>query len=687
MNLLLRLFLLFAGITAQAQPISGADSLEALLPGAGYDKQTEILYRLSGLYQPVDIGKSIDYDLRNLELQREAGDIGEQSNVLNNLGISHYMIGDYGAALDYFEQSLKLRQQFHDTANIVKTLNNLGVISQIAGDFDQALAYLRRSLIFKMQLNDTLSTAKTLNNIGVIYKDVGKLTDAQRFLTQALQRYRWVNDSSGIAAALNNLGQVAEGMDKIDSALIYFENSLEIKRQIGDRRGLANTLNNIGLIYGNQGKTDEALKHFTEAMVIRRQLNDNFGLASVMNNMANLYLTMGENRKALELFRNSLMISRSENLLGVTLRNYAGISGYFEKTGRSDSALFYHKLYASLKDTIFNQDLKQEIVDLKNRYETEKGKKEIEILRQKNEIQQLQIENDRKQKIQYVTVIFLLFFGSVTMVLYMQYRNNRNLNKQLRSMNAELEARVKIRTAELEEANATRDRFFSIIAHDLKNPFNSLLGFTEILDNDYTELGDYKRREISRYLRESAESVYRLLENLLEWSSAQTGRLQINAQRIDLEKLAVESMEQIRLTAARKGVSLKLETTGTVLAVADEDMLRTVFRNLLSNAVKFTSRSGNVAISAAYRTDKKKKWAVVSIADTGTGIRPEEIKRIFHLTENKPTKGTDNEPGTGLGLPLSYEFIRLNGGSLHVESTWGKGSRFYFMLPAAATDS
>ncbi len=687
MNLLLRLFLLFAGITAQAQPISGADSLEALLPGAGYDKQTEILYHKIGLYQPVDIGKSIDYDLRNLELQREAGDIGEQSNVLNNLGISHYMIGDYGAALDYFEQSLKLRQQFHDTANIVKTLNNLGVISQITGDFDQALAYLRRSLIFKMQLNDTLSTAKTLNNIGVIYKDVGKLRDAQRFLIQALQRYQWVNDSLGIAAALNNLGQVAEGLGKPDSALVYYKNSLGIKRKIGDRRGLANTLNNIGMIYGNEGKSSEALEYFAEAMEIRQQLNDNFGLASVMNNMANLYLAMGENKTALDLFRGSLTISRAEELSGISLRNYAGISDYFEKTGRADSALVYHKRYAALKDTIFNQDLKKEMVDLKNRYEAEKGKKEIEILRQKNEIQQLQIENDRKQKIQYVTVIFLLFFGSVTMVLYMQYRNNRNLNKQLRSMNAELESRVRIRTTELEEANATRDRFFSIIAHDLKNPFNSLLGFTEILDNDYNELGDYKRREISRYLRESAESVYRLLENLLEWSTAQTGRLQLNAQRIDMGKLAAESIEQVRLMAARKGVNLKLLEEKKAYVIADEDMLKTVFRNLLSNAVKFTTRSGSVVVTTGLHTDQKKKWVKVSITDTGTGIRPEEIPRLFHLTENKPAKGTDNEPGTGLGLPLSYEFIRLNGGSLHVESTWGKGSNFYFLLPADSSQS
>ncbi|MFP4469487.1 MAG: tetratricopeptide repeat protein [Bacteroidales bacterium] len=683
MKLFLWVCLLLLGFSAVGQFRKQIDSLESILPGADNDEKGVILGRLSELYQAVDIQKSIAYDLQNLEIQRQLNLQSKQSDLLNDLGISHYMIGDYAGAMGYFEQSLALRRQFQDTLNVVKTLNNLGVISQIIGDFDKALEYLQQSLIYKIQLNDTLSTAKTLNNIGVIYKDAQKHEVARQFLEQALEKYLAVNDSSGIAAAHNNLGQVYEAIGIADSALLFFEQSLDIKRKIGDRRGIANTLNNIGMIYGDQGKSAEALQYFAEAVEIRRELSDQFGLASVLNNMANLYLMRDDYEMALRFFRKSTEIAEAANLTGIRMRNYAGLSAYFEETGTVDSSLRYLKLATAIKDSIYNQDLKESLADLRIRYETEKSNRENKILLQKNEIQQLQIENDKKQKMQFVAVIFLLFFGSITVVLYLQYRYNRRMNERLQVVNAGLEARVKARTAELEESNQTRDRFFSIVAHDLKSPFNSLLGFTEILNDDYDRMGDYKKRELIRYLRESAESVYRLLENLLEWSSAQTGRMQLKPRRIELCRLAHETMAAATSIAHNKKISLKQQCDSEVYTFADEDTIRTVFRNLLSNAIKFTDRNGSVVVSVnTIRDESGKHWARVAVSDTGTGIREEDQGRLFDLTNNKPASGTDNETGTGLGLPLCRDFIRLNGGSIHVESTWGNGSTFYFILPA-----
>lgn len=677
------ILLLLTGITGYSQPHRTIDSLEkALKVTQGHDK-TEILSRLSELYQSVDIEKSIAYDLQNLELQRRFENVKDQSTVLNNLGISYYMLGDYAASLNYFEQSLELRETAGDTLNIVKTLNNLGVISQIAGDFDQALEYLQQSLIFKIELDDTLSTAKTLNNIGVIYKDAGKYDMSQRFLNQALDNYLAVNDSSGIAAVYNNLGQVYEAEEKPDSALRYFSNSLEIKRKIGDKRGIANTLNNIGLIYANAGNPEKAKTYFNEAIGIREKINDQFGLASAMNNLANVHLNERNFTAAKNLFKKSLQIANAENLKGIMQRNYAGFSRLYEMTGIYDSSLFYFKKFTVVKDSIFSDDLNKQLATLEVKYETEKSKKENEILRQQNRIQELQIENSRRQKIQFVGVIFLLFFGSIIVVLYLQYRNNKRHSEELKDLNNQLEARVKERTAKLEEVNATKDRFFSIIAHDLKSPFNSLLGFAEILNNDYNSLGDFKRKEISGYLKESAETVYRLLENLLEWSSTQTGRLKLRPRMVDLKALAKDTLKLAKPLAENKQIDLKLKASEPVHAMVDGDSIRTVLRNLVSNAIKFTPRGGSVDVSVSCSENSPgKKTARIKVRDNGTGIREENLKGLFDLAKNKPSAGTDNEPGTGLGLPLSRDFTELNGGTIRIESTWGEGSTFTVELPA-----
>ncbi len=670
-------------LIANARAGNQADSLEHALINASDTARAAILTRLSAIYQSVDPAKSIDYDLQNLALQRRLGNTERESSILNNLGVNCYMQGDYAGAMNYFSQSLALREKLTDTVNVVKTLNNLGVISQIVGDFDGALEYLQRSLLIKLQLHDTLSTAKTLNNIGVIYKDAGKFDDARRFLQHALDLYRAVDDSSGIAAAYNNLGQVYDGFALPDTALMYFNRSLQIKRRMDDLRGIANTLNNIGMVYGNQGKSQEAIRNLVEAISIRKEINDQFGLASAMNNLGNLYLNMDNPSLAYRYFRVSLHIAQGENLMGILQRNYAAMADYFEKTSDPDSALVYYKLYTAVKDSIYNQNLNKQLANLKIHFQNEKSKKENEILRQENRIQELQLENNRKQKIQFVTVIFLLFFASVIVVLFLQYRNNNRLNDQLQQMNAELEARVKSRTAELEAVNATKDRFMSIIAHDLKSPFNALLGFADILCNDFDELGDHKRREIIAYLKDSAEGVYGLLENLLDWSAAQTGRLQLQIRPLDVVYLANLSIQSVKMMAEKKRITLILDTEPKVIALADEDTLRTVLRNLLTNAIKFTSAGGRVVISIENATTADgKKLVTLEVRDNGRGIPPDEIEDIFVPAKLKPSTGTENETGTGLGLPLSREFVRMNNGQLLVESTFGEGSTFRVILPA-----
>jgi len=682
MKRFLTYWLFFLYLFSAAQQQNEIDSLEQALSLADISTKTEILNRLSELSQKISVEKAVEYDLMNLEIQQQLGNKRDESSVLNNLGIDYYLMGDYSRSLEYFEQSLKLREELLDTANIVKTLNNLGVISQINADYNQALTYLQKSLLFKLKLDDTLSIAKTLNNIGVIYMDLKKHDDADRFLRQAQDYYGALNDISGMAASLNNLGQNFDAIGNQDSALIFYQKSIGLKKQINDERGLGNTLNNVGIIYFDKELYREAKSYFEESRKIREKIGDRFGLASTLNNLANISVSEKKLDEALRLFDESNQIAHQENLKGFLMRNYGGLSRLYEIKGKHEKALEYYKMMSALNDSIFSEDFNKQLADLRINYENEKQSKENEILQQKNQIQQLEIFLYREQQVQLLIAIFLIFVLSVVIVLYLRYRNNQKTNFTLKQMNIDLEYSVKKRTRELEEANSTKDRFFSIIAHDLKNPFTALLGFSEILSNDFDQLSYPKKKEIIHFIKESTENIYKLLENLLDWASAQSNEIQLFPAALNINQLIREVISIMYYQAQRKSIRINFLSQTEKYAFADEDTIKTVIRNLISNAIKFTPKGGMVQItSSSYEISGKEK-VNIRVKDNGIGIKEEALNNLFDKSQKHRSEGTEKEPGTGLGLILCKEFVEKNGGEIIVESEFGSYSQFSFSLPA-----
>jgi signal transduction histidine kinase len=633
------------------------------------------------LYQNIDIQKSIEYDLQNLELSRKGNNQFGESSALNNLAIDYYYMGEYTTALDYLEESLKIRELLQDTVQIVKTLNNLGVISQVSGNYDKAVGFLMRSLEFKLVLGDTLSIAKTLNNIGVICMDTKQYMEAEDFLSKALEYYKSLGDTLGIASAMNNLGQVYGFENKLDLALEYYEQSLELKRKVDDRRGIGNTLNNIGLIYIKKNDNDKAIVYFDEALKIKKEVGDKMGLSSTLNNLAKLYLEAKNYSISKKYYNQSLEIAKEENLMGMMQRNYEGLFLLAEASSNSEEALYYHKLFDEVKDTIFTLNLNEQLAELKVKYETEKTGRENKILRQDNDIQELQISLYREQQIRLIIAIILIVVLSAGIILYLRYRTKIRLNEKLLLLNLKLESGVKERTAELEQANANKDQLYSIIAHDLKNPFNAIIGFTDILDQDFDELNNDRKKELISYLKDLSENAYKLVENLLAWTSSQTGRIKITPKAIDIDDMIRQEMNLSLFQAKRKNITIKHEAGANKKVIADEDTVKTIFRNLLSNAIKFTPDGGDILVCTSLDMNNGNENLVVSIIDSGIGLDAKEVDSIFENSGNTKTSGTGNEPGTGLGLMICKEFINLNHGKIWVVSKKGMGSTFSFSLP------
>lgn len=244
------------------------------------------------------------------------------------------------------------------------------------------------------------------------------------------------------------------------------------------------------------------------------------------------------------------------------------------------------------------------------------------------------------------------------------------------------ENKIRHQKDELAELNATKDKFFSIISHDLKSPFNSLLGFSELLFNDYEAYDEETRKKFIALIYESSQNIFKLLDNLLAWSRNQSGKIEFNPSPVHIKALIDENLMLLGQTAAIKNIQLQFDISNDYLIDTDYDLINTVMRNLLSNAIKFTPKDGRVTISANLVAGTRlNEYLEVVIADTGVGLAPENLENLFKIEKSHSTPGTNGESGTGLGLLLCKEFVEICNGKITAESELGKGSIFRVTLP------
>ncbi len=264
-------------------------------------------------------------------------------------------------------------------------------------------------------------------------------------------------------------------------------------------------------------------------------------------------------------------------------------------------------------------------------------------------------------------IIIVSFFLFVFLFIIFLLRNKiiQRQNIKISELNADLNRQVQ-----------TKDKLYSILAHDLKNLFNSLIGFSEYIIEEYDDIADKNRKEIIAVINKISHSSFELLENLLEWTRLDSGKLTVNTKEIELSATINDTIRQIQSAAMEKKITIHSKISSKTVAYADKNMLKTIVRNLLSNAVKFSHFNSTVLVS----TNKAGDFIEITISDKGIGINASRINEIFNGIGHS-TPGTNNERGTGLGLQICKEFVELNHGKLRVRSTEGQGTDFIFSLP------
>jgi len=626
---------------------------------------------------------ALNYYLKSLEFRKLNGNPLKIGNSYHNLGLVYRELKQFNLAVsshtkaaDYYEKAKR-----YDLQSI--SYNRIASLYNQINDKNKALEYAFKALNIVNENNIDELKANLYNLIGSLNRDLKNLELAEKYYTLAFKEWEKSKNISGLSTAYNNLGIVLDEKGDLQKALEYYTKSLEFATQQRDSSGIATAYNNIGFLYARIKQFDKALMSYQKSYEISVKTNGVDAAHNTLNNIASTYLKQNNLEKASEALNKALRNIPNVVDQAYKQETYQLLSDLYAKKGDYRNAYHYKCVELAYADTLYTQQRLSSIAEMQARYETETKEKEIELLKKDVELKELQFQKQRsvQQVLISLTLLLLAIFFGTSLILTII----RKKNKQLAEKNAELfEINKKLKESEknLSELNATKDKLFSIIAHDLKNPFNALIGFSDILERNFNHLTDNEKKEYISVISESAQNLYKLLDNLLQWTRAQTGSINYIPEKFKLEPLIKQEVLNLNANAEKKRINVSVNASTAISVYADKNSIATVIRNLLSNAIKFTDIGGTIEIIASESKDFP-KMAEVVVKDSGIGIDQDDLERIFMIDGSYSTKGTANETGTGLGLLLCHEFVTKNSGKIWVNSSKGSGSEFHFTIPLA----
>jgi len=606
------------------------DSLENKLQSTSGVKKVNILLNLATLYQSISLERMNSYYHEAITIATELKDEELLKSIYYKFGKDYYMLAKYDLAVAYLLKGLDLAEKIPTNSMKIKLMYLLGIINRDTKNYDKSYNY------FKQAADDALE----------------------------------INETTDYLLSRNEMANLLYIQKKFNEALKEKKNILEIAKEKNEAFVILCCSHDIGIILEEIGDKREALKYYRESNALENTPLYPREIIIGYISTARVYNELGEYSNAIEFCQKSLRLAQKHNLRKEIMDATELLSNIYAAKSDFQEAYNYLARARVLKDSIFTEESSKQLNELQTKYETERKNKEIEYLKEVQENQ---------SNLRNLLVIVILLILIIAFIIYRQFLNKKKTASLLESKNAELEnANIRLAESEtnLKELNATKDKFFSIISHDLRNPFISIIGMSDILIEDFNDLADEERINFIKQINNAGKFTHHLLENLLNWAGMQTSRITVNKTNFDLKELISEIIYLNSSNAKIKSIDLLSSVEENSFVYADRFMIDTVIRNLVSNSIKFTHQGGKVSVTSEKKDDK----ILITIEDNGVGIQENNLKKLFRIENQVKTKGTAGEAGSGLGLILCKEFVEKNDGTIKVESEHGKGSRFIITL-------
>lgn len=625
---------------------------------------------------------------------------------LINKGLAIKKQGKMTEAARYYNRALNYLDTNKDFHALAYLYNNLGLIYDDWSMYDEALnAYMNAISKFDKIGNKRLM-ASVYNNIALLFSDNAYYEKALNYFRKSLDLKLDIQNMYMACNTYINIGLTYEYLNEDSLALSNINKGLQLSIQEKNKLAEAYGYKVLGKYYHDYENIAKALENYRKSFDIYKEIDSKDGQIDVMLSLSKILIEKKEYQKADDYLQEVIDYSRKNNVILMLSTAYDLKARIYKTRGNFKKALEFKELHSKYLDSAKIVEQTQQMNRIEAIYQQKQMAKENEILRNQNQLNELTIKNQSNTIIISVLIIILviLFFA----ILFFRYRSNKKMNSLLKQKNEEISQtneRLQETMSELRESqqkivddsksllelnsklmdsqdklsnlNKTKDKFFSIIAHDLKNPIGSFKQLTEALSEDFDKMQKEEIKEYIKLMKRNAKQLFELLENLLTWSRSQRDTIDFNPVDANLNKIIENVISTLNVQAENKSIKLKNEVATDLQLMADVNMLVTVLRNLISNAIKFTPENGDIRIYS----EEKENTIITSIKDNGVGISKDRIDNLFNPGCNGSTKGTKNESGTGLGLILCKEFVEKNGGKIWVESNEENGSTFSFSLP------
>jgi signal transduction histidine kinase len=608
-----------------------------------------------------------------LQLAITADDTLEQIALGNTLGYFQFRIAErYESAMDLLIETISLEVSAGRSQEEAITYMLIGQLLTELGEYPHSEEAFEKAIALNEKRNTDLHEF-LLTQMGYVNFLDGKLDDAYENFENVIREEDNIHDQEIVSDAYFYRGEIKSKAD-VKTALEDHKKSLDIRRSLKDEKKKAESHTAIAHLYHVLKNDQRSLDNHVVAFEIRGQMRDTAAMAESLNHIGTLYAEQKKFDLAIENLKKALEYGRHENSNEAIQKSLEQLSFCYRELGDFERALRYRDDYSHIIELIRAEEIRKGVLAKSTKAEIQSHLAQISNLQEVRRQKELEIKNQKQ--IQLYLWIAIGLGGVIALLILYLYVSNRRSTRKLRIINQ----KVQEQNQQLQELNATKDKFFSIISHDLKGPLNSLTSFSGLLINHTDSLSKDEIQLLAKDLDKSVKNLFNLLENLLEWSRSQTGNIEFKQERFDVASLLELNKQLLETQAQTKNITIVNENTRTLPVNVHKHSVNTVIRNLISNAIKFTPQGGKIVLSAKSSNNSLQ----ISIADNGVGMSKEIMAKLFRIDTKITTKGTSDEKGTGLGLILCKDFIEKNGGKIWVESEVGKGSVFHFTLPALA---
>lgn len=684
--------LLFFSIPGYAQIAKVNDLLGQLKKPLPDTTRLRLLGKLTEAYKAVDPEKKFYYSVIYKKLAEKLHDDKALADAYLSIGVSYGIRSRLDSAIYYYTLAYNTAVKTNYLIVMGKSLSNTGLSYTRLDDDKEGINYYLRALTILKKANFTKGVNQCYINIGSIYEDRREYKLANTYYTQALKSYTILKDTVGIGYALFCVGDTYAQVGQIEKGMDCLNRSLAIRIKLDDQNGIALVKKAIGRAYRKNKQYEPAISNLNEALKIAQGLDDQYEVLAILLDLCDVYLDIPDYDKVKDYALKGIKIGKAID----------------SKSGVADCYLRLVTVYKKRRDIPKAFAAQSEMLAIQDSLQGEKSLKDVTLL----EISRMRSENATLAKDNHIiasknssiltklnqysnTIVFtsivLVLAIFLLIVLYrrnaeklasnkqlvVQQQEIANINKELALVNEELNTQMELvsaQNAELERLNDIKNKFFSIISHDLRGPLGTLQTLLAVYHDGI--IGKKEFNSLLMKLEDTIISTGTFLDNLLEWSKSQLEGIVVKPSNFNISECILENTRLYETKIGLKNLKVINQATEPVQVYADRNMINLVIRNLLSNSIKFCNPGDEITLNAEVKSDK----VIVSIADTGPGISAANADKLFNL-EHTLSMGTHGEKGNNLGLILCRDMVTQNNGKIWFDTRQDEGTVFWVELP------